>query len=144
MRETEKLIYARLIGDSSATDGLVQLLGGSGRIFHGFPAQIPKSPTLVFYEYSALPGSVRGDTAKSYVEYFQFAIFSDRATDLAYRLKRLFDGYKFSVPSQYTQIGSLESVFDFQSPDLFDEQLQVGRKDARYRFFVVPKSTNPI
>lgn len=144
MRQVAEMIYQRMTADTAASVSLQAILGGSGRIKAGFQNATPKAPCITFQKFTAIPGHMQGGIGRTHEEFYLFSIFSDRYPDLVYRLKALFDGYSFLVPSSKTQVGRVSSQWDWEGPDLFDEALQVGRKDVRYRFFVVPKAINPI
>lgn len=144
MKAVEELVYARLIADT-AVGGVVALLGGdSARILHAFQSNVPPSPGVTFHVWNTVPGLLTGDFVRQMILFMQFNIYSPVYTDIVFRLKRLFDGYCFTVPAVNAQLGSVSSVFDWEGPDGFDEQLQQQRKDVRYRFFVVPKAQNPV
>jgi hypothetical protein len=144
MREVEQLIYSRMTGDTEADVGLVDLLGSTDNIRHGFQVTIPTVPYLTFYVYSVNPGVLTGNYNRSLDVFIQFNIMASDYADIIARLRRLFDGYRFDVPEDYTEIGQLKGVFDFEGPDGYDEQLEVQSKQVRYRFFVTPKACNPI
>ena len=140
MKDVETLIYSRLTGDAA----LVALLDGSTHIKYAFQSGAPVVPQLTFFAYTSGPGLLVGDFSRTILEFYQFNIYSNSHPDVAFRLKRLFDGCQFVVPSNYAEIGSVSSVFDWEGPDGFDESLEVMRKDMRFRFFVAPKAQNPI
>lgn len=144
MKEIEQLIYGRMTADSEATIGLLALLGDASHIVHAFQEIVPRAPYLTFQVYSQGKGQLGGNFARSLDVMIQFNIFASIYNDIAARLRHLFDGYFFIVPSNYTEIGQLKGVFDFEGPDGYDEQLEVQSKQVRYRFFVTPKAWNPI
>ena len=140
MKEAETLIYSRMTGDT----GLVTLLGTADKIKFAFQSGEPSVPQLTYFLLSAGPGILVGNFIRTYSLIYQFNIFSNQHPDIVFRLKRLFDGTVFSVPSNYTELGKLESVWDWEGPDGFDESLEVMRKDVRFRFFAVPKAQSPL
>jgi hypothetical protein len=144
MKEVEQLIYSRLTSDSEATIGLLALLGDSSHIMHAFQMTIPEVPYLTFQVFSQTKGLLGGNFTRSLDVFIQFNVFAKNYADVIARLRHLFDGYRFDVPSNYTEIGQLKGVFDFEGPDGYDEQLEVQSKQVRYRFFVTPKAWNPI
>ncbi len=144
MKEVEQLIYGRMIGDTEASIGLVALLGTTAQILHAFQMAIPKIPYLTFQVYSQGRGELGGNFNRSLEIFIQFNAFARNYMDVVARLRHLFDGYRFDVPSNYTEVGQLRGVFDFEGPDGYDEQLEVQSKQVRYRFFVTPKAWNPI
>lgn len=144
MKELEQLIWGRMTGDTEATNGLVALLGTTAHMYHGFQNTVAVIPYLTFQVYSTNKGQLGGDFAQSYEIFIQFNIFGKNYLDVATRLRRLFDGYRFDIPGNYTEVGQAKGVFDFEGPDGYDEQLEVQTKQVRYRFFVTPKAWNPI
>lgn len=140
MKEVETLIYSRMTGDSA----LVTLCGGTGHIKFAYQSGEPQVPQMTYFMMASTPGILTGDFVRSFSELYQFTIFSNQHPDIINRMKRLFDGTVFTVPSNYTELGKLESVFDWEGPDGFDESLEVMRKDVRFRFFAIPKAQNPI
>jgi hypothetical protein len=140
MKEVETLIYSRMTGDST----LVNLCGGTGHIKFAFQSGEPQVPQMTYFMMASTPGILVGDFVRSFSELYQFTIFSNQHPDIVARMKRLFDGMVFTVPSNYAELGKLESVFDWEGPDGFDESLEVMRKDIRFRFFAIPKAQNPI
>jgi hypothetical protein len=144
MKEIDKLIYGRLVGDTVATIGLVALLGTSANIMHGFQNVIPKVPYLTFQVFSEIKGQLGGNFTRSIDVFMQFSVYAANYADVIARLRHLFDGYRFDVPSDYTEIGQMRGLFDFEGPDGYDDQLEVQFKQVRYRFFVTPKAWNPI
>lgn len=144
MKEVEQLIYARLIGDTEATNGLLAILGDATHIFHAFQETVPVVPYLTFQVYSAGKGTLGGNFGRSLDVFIQFNAYAKNYMDVIARLRKLFDGYRFDVPSNYTDVGQLRGVFDFEGPDGYDESLEIQSKQVRYRFFVTPKAWNPI
>lgn len=144
MKEIETLIYSRLIGDTEATVGLVALLGSGSHILHAFQDIVPVVPYLTFQIYSVGSGLLTSNFNRSLDVFIQFNVFASNYLDVLARLRKLFDGYRFDVPSNYTDVGQIRGVFDFEGPDGYDEQLEVQTKQVRYRFFVTPKAWNPI
>jgi hypothetical protein len=144
MKEVDQLIYARLIGDTQATVGLVPILGTAAHIMHSFQNVIPVVPYLTFDVYSAGKGLLGGNFARTLDYFYQFNIFANHYDNIITRLRQLFDGYIFTVPGNYTEVGQIKGVFDFEGPDGYDEQLEVQSKQVRFRFFVTPKAWNPI
>ncbi|QOR55527.1 MAG: hypothetical protein UMS36scaffold28_17 [Phage 59_13] len=141
MKELEQLVYARLIADS----GLTTMLGGATHVLHGFERQIPKGGDyLTFQIYSGGPGSLTGDFARSLEIFVQFNIYSKSYATIGNRLRLLFDGYRFDVPTNYTDVGAVRGLYDFEGPDGYDESLEVQSKVLRFRFLVTPKAASPI
>jgi len=140
MKDVETLIFSRMTADAT----LVNLCGGTGHIKFAFQSGEPSVPQLTYFMVTSNPGILVGDFARTIIETYQFSIFSNQHPDIVSRLKRLFDGMVFTVPSNYTELGKLESVYDWEGPDGFDESLEVMRKDIRFRFMAVPKAQNPI
>ncbi len=144
MKEVDQLIYARLIGDTEPTNGLVALLGTTAHILHGFQDKVPVVPYVTFDVFSVGKGLLTGNYGRSLDVFMQFNVFANHFDPILSRLRQLFDGYRFDVPSNYTEVGQLRGVFDFEGPDGYDEQLEVQFKQVRFRFFVTPKAWNPI
>ena len=144
MKEVEQLVYARLIGDTEVVNGLVALVGGSSNIIHGYQSALPSVPSVTFHVFTQTMGHLSGDFARTIELFIQFNIFAANYSEITFRLFKLFNGYCFSVPTNYAQIGQVSSIWDWEGPDGFDEQLEIQRKDVRYRFFVVPKAQSPI
>jgi len=140
MKDIETTIYARMTADAT----LVNLCGGTGHIKFAFQSGAPQVPQLTYFLYTSIPGSLTGDFTRTFNDIYQFTIFSNQHPDITARLKRLFDGMVFTLSPALTELGKLESVFDWEGPDGFDESLEVMRKDIRFRFFGVPKAQNPI
>jgi hypothetical protein len=144
MKEVDTLIYSRLTSDTEATNGIVALLGSSAKILHAFELQIPAVPYLTFAVYTQISGQLSGNFTRSIELFMEFTIFSSSYADIGMRLRRLFDGYRFTVPSNYVEVGALYGKFDFEGPDGWDEALEVQVKKIRFRFFLTPKAWNPI
>jgi len=144
VKEVEELIYARLTGDTEPVNGIVALLGNVNRILHAYQSADPTVPALTFHVYTQTPGQLTGDFIRTTELFIQFNIFAANYSDIVFRLFRLFNGHQFAVPTNYVQVGQVSSIWDWEGPDGFDEQLEIQRKDVRYRFFVVPKAQNPI
>lgn len=137
----QEKIYARLTGDTAATVSLQALLGSSGRIFAGLDADLVKAPCLAFNNLSNIAGDVRGDSVQTDVEIYTFKVFASNCIQIISRLRALLDRYTFA---ETTEAGGLRCVWDSDGPDLFDEDLKVRRKDARFRVYSVPKTIGPI
>ncbi len=144
MKEVETLVYSRLSGDSQATIGLLALLGDATHIVHAFQMIIPEVPYLTFQIFSQTKGLLGGNFARSIDVFMQFNAYGQNYADVVARLRHLFDGYRFDIPGNFTEVGQCRSVFDFEGPDGYDDQLEVQSKQVRYRFFVTPKAWNPI
>jgi hypothetical protein len=99
---------------------------------------------LTFQIFSQVKGHLGGDFSQSFEIFIQFNIFAENYMDVSSRLRQLFDGYRFDIPANYTDVGQARGVFDFEGPDAYDEQLEVQTKQVRYRFFVTPKAWSPI
>ena len=143
MKDVETLIFSRLTGDTG-TGSLEDLLGGSGRIAYAFQSKQVQAPSLRYYLFTATPGSLTGDFIRTWEEFYQFDIFSNLHPDITFRLKRLFDGRCFLIPGSFVQAGAVSAVWDWESPDGFDETLEVMNKSIRFRFFVIPTAQDPI
>lgn len=141
MKECDELIYQRMITDT----GLVALLNGeTARIGYGFQLNAENnSPQLRFFEMAGVPGMLTGDFARTWEYTYEFGVWSNQYVDIISRLKRLFDGYSFTVTGT-TEIGAVRSVFDWDGPDQYDEVREVALKNVRFRFFVIPKAQDPI
>ena len=144
MKEVAQLIHDRLTGDTSGTDNLESLLGASGRIYRGFQSQQIQDNSLVYWIFTATPNQLGGDRVKILEEFWQFSVFSGRHMEILTRIRRLFDDRRFTIPSSYNEIGSLSSVWEWEGPPTFDENLKTGRRDVMLRFFVGPKAVDPI
>jgi hypothetical protein len=153
MKEVEQLVYQRMIADNAA-GGILNLLGNSitapitvTRILHSHQNIDPPSPGLTYGILATVPGHLEGDFTRTLEVTIAFTIFAENYAEVAFRLRRLFDGWTHSlslISGGAMQVGGVSSVFDFEGPDGFDESLQVQKKDLRYRFFVKPKAQNPI
>lgn len=139
MNELDQLIYSRLKDDAT----LVSLVG-AGRIQHAFPAEEQEAPSMIFYEQTAIPGSVTGNFSRTMEFGYVFGVWSDSYQAIVSRLRRLLDGYQFPVPGSFVEAGSVCAVFDWAGPDQFDDRVGSSYQEVRYRFFVVPKAQNPI
>ncbi len=144
MKEAETLLYSRLGGDTAATVGLVALLGSTAHIIHAFQNVIPEVPYLTYNIYSQVRGQLGGDFSRSIEMFIQFNVYATNYLDIINRLRQLFDGYRFDIPSNYTDVGQLRGILDLEGIDGFDEILEVQFKQVRYRFFVTPKAWNPV
>jgi len=150
MKEVERIVYARIVADSG-TGGILNLLGEtlplSGvpvRFLHAYQVKDPPSPGLVYSILSSVKGSIPRQVREVFVS---FEIFSQDYETIGFRLMRLFDGIQHDlsvISGGATQIGGVSSVFDFEGPDGFDEQLAVQKKDLRFRFFATVKAQDPI
>lgn len=99
---------------------------------------------MVYWIFTATPNQLGGDRVKIIEEFWQFSIFSDRHMEILTRIRRLFDDRRFTIPSSYVEIASLRSVWDWEGPPTFDENLKTGRRDMRFRFFIGPAAVDPI
>ncbi len=144
MKEVEQLIYARLTNDTEATNGLLALLGDATHIMHSFQNIEAELPYLTFQVYSNKPGTLGGNFDRSLDVFIQFNAYGTNYADVLSRIRKLFDGYRFDIPSNYVDVGQLRGIFDFEGPDGYDETLEVQTKQVRYKFFVTPKAWNPI
>ena len=144
MKELEQLLYARLIADTEATNGIVALLGSNTKILHGYERVLPQVPYLSYQMYVGNPGLLTGNFTRSVEQFVQFNIYAVTYAVILQRLKRLFDGYRFDVPTNYVEAGQVRGLFDFEGPDGYDESLEVQSKVARFRFLITPKAWNPI
>jgi len=141
MKEVDALIYSRLTNDS----GIISLMGGSAnRIKYGFQRNVKLVPLLTFFQFSATPGNVTGNFARTWEYFYQFTVFDKQYPEILSRLKRLFDGHVFTISGSYEEIGSVYSLWDWEGVESHEEGLETTRKDTRYRFLVVPKAQDPI
>jgi len=140
MKEVDTLIYQRMIGDS----GLVALLGAISRIRYAFQPVESLVPQLSFYKLSSTPGLLTGDYNRTLLMHYQFDIYASNYVDILSRLRRLFDGHVFTIPSNYVEAGQVSMVLDAEGSENFDEGLEVNRKGVTYRVFTVPKAQDPI
>lgn len=147
MNEVEQLIYQRMVRDTTATVGLLALLGSASdttRVLHSHQVATPPSPGVTYGITTGLQGLLPGKTLELFVT---FNIFAPNYSDIALRLKRLFDGHTHDlslISGGAAQVGGVQSVFEFEGPDGFDDALETQKKDVRYRFFVKPKAQYPI
>ena len=141
MKEVDDLIYQRMLADQ----GLLDLLNNeSARIGYGFQVKdTDNSPQLRFFQSVGTPGLLTGDFARTWQYFYQFSVWSSNYVDIISRLKRLFDGYQFTV-SGTSEAGAVSAVWDWDGPDGYDEGLEVSRKDVRFRVFISPKAQDPI
>lgn len=137
MKTIEEAIYTRLSGDSA----LATLLTGSGRIHHALEAQQAQKPTLTYLCLLSVPGSINSDRVQTMEETYQFIIFAENYPDIAYRLRVLLDGYRFPETSE---AGNIRGVWESDDADMYDDALQVGRKDVRYRILLTPKAVGAV
>lgn len=137
MKAVETAIVSRLTGDST----LQSLLGGAGRIYHAMESGQAKKPSLTFMLINASPGSINSDRVQTMEETYQFMIFADNYVDIAYRLRRLLDGYQFADGSE---AGSISAVWESEGADAFDEPLEVGRKDVQFKVMLMPVAVGDI
>ncbi len=144
MKEVEQLVYGRLTGDTEATVGLLALLGSSAHVLHAFQDIVPVLPYLTFQVYSINRGELGGDFTRSLDVVIQLNAYGSNYAAVLARVRKLFDGVRFDVPSDYTDIGQIRGVFDFEGPDGYDEMMEAQTKQVRYRFFVTPKAWAPI
>ena len=141
MIEVDDLIYQRMITSPTL---LALFNNQADRIGYGFQLQTRRNvPQLRFFASTGTPGLVTGDFARTWEYLYQFGIWSNQYVDIIAVLKRLFDGYQFTV-SGTTEAGAVSSVWDWDGPDGYDEGLESARKDVRFRVFVIPKAQNPI
>lgn len=137
----QQKIYSRLTGDTAATVGLQALLGGSGRIYEGLDYNLPSAPCIAFNNLANIEGSINSDSAMIVVEVWTFKVFADNCKQIISRLRQLLDRYTFT---ETTEAGVLRCVWDSDGPDLFDDDMQVRRKDARFRIYSMPKAVGPV
>lgn len=133
-------LYSRLTADTSSV-GLVGLLGAAARILHADEGGIPTAPMLTYRQSLAQPGQSSADRAPINEMYFEFQIFAVNYNAIAERLYRLLHNHRLGSQND---AGAALGVWVWTSPDQYDEDLKVGRKDLRFRYFVVPKSQAPI
>lgn len=144
MQEVEELIYSRLTADTDAVNGIVTLVGGATHILHAFENVIPTVPGLTFQVFATVRGQLGGNFQRSVEVFIQFNIFAENYGTIATRLRQLFDGYRFDVPTNFVEVGQCRGLFDNETVDAYDETLETKLKQVRYRFFVTPKAWNPI
>lgn len=137
----QQRIYSRLTGDTAATVSLQALLGSSGRIYAGMDADLAKAPSIVFNNLTNIPGELNSDSVQTDVEFYTFKVFANNCIQIISRLRALLDRYTFA---ETTEAGVLRCVWDSDGPDLFDEDLKVRRKDARFRIYSAPKAIGPV
>lgn len=140
----QQRIYSRLTGDSVDKNGscLQTLLGGSGRVFAGMDYVVPlKSPCVVLNNLANIPGHLDSDFVQTDIETYTFKVFADNCVQIISRLRQLLDRYTFA---ETTEAGVLKCVWDSDGPDLFDEDLKVRRKDARFRIYSMPKAVGSV
>lgn len=150
MKEVEQVVYQTLVADSGS-GGVLDLLGEtlasggtSERVLHAYQVATPPSPGLTYGVTAAPQGQIPRFTREVFVT---FNIFAANYAEIGFRLMRLFDGRQHDlsvVSGGAAQIGGVSSVFDFEGPDGFDEQLEIQLKNLRFRFFAVLKAQNPI
>lgn len=152
MKEVEQIVYQTIIADNGS-GGVLDLLGehlpiASGgtveRVLHSFQLSTPPSPGLTYGIFSAPKGQIPRFTREVFVT---FNIFAPNYSEIGFRLGRLFDGVQHSlslISGGSTQVGGVSSVFDFEGPDGYNEQLATQQKDLRFRFFAVTKAQNPL
>ena len=141
MITVQERIYSRLTGDTTATVGLQALLGSSGRIVAGLDYDLLKAPCIAFNNLTNIPGDINSDNVQIDVEFYTFKVFADNCIKIISRLRLLLDRYTFAETSE---AGVLRCVWDSDGPDLFDEDLKVRRKDARFRIYSMPKAVGPV
>ncbi len=137
MTSVEAAIMTRLTGDSV----LVSLLGGSGRIYHALEGNAPKVGSLTFMETTSIPALLDARNVQVQETYYMLTVFHDQYQDVLDRVYRLLHLYQFPTPSD---AGISRVVWDWSGPDGFDEDLKVGRKQVRYKFYVARKAQAPI
>lgn len=137
----QERIYSRLTGDTSGSSSLQVLLGGSGRIVAGLDYAELKSPCVAFNNMSNIPGEVNSDNVQTDVEFYTFRVFADNCIQIISRLRQLLDRYTFT---ETTEAGVLRCVWDSDGPDLFDDNLNIRRKDTRFRVYSMPKGIGPV
>lgn len=130
-------LYSRLTGDIT----LVNLLGGSGRIYHALEGKEPIAGSLTYMMMPSVPNASSADSAQILNQYFQIMIFARNYNAVAERVYKLLENYRFSEPSD---AGEPIANLDWIGEDNFDEALKVGRKDMRFRVLVIPKAVAPI
>lgn len=133
MKTVEGAIFTRLNSDTT----LQTLLGGAGRIYHALEMQGAQKPSITYILVNAVPGKVNSENARTIVETYMFIVFADGYQDIVARVRRLLDGYRFPATAD---AGNIKAEFDSEGPDQYDEALSSGRKDFRYRIYVVPKA----
>jgi len=162
MRELDELIYSRIKDDP----WLLYWLTASGapgqsvkpnpanpnppgnayglkKIKHGHQKNVKDVPALNFYLFQMLPGLLRGNHTRTYEAIYEFGAFASTYYELTSRIKLLFDGWCFNVPSSYTEVGKVSSVFDWEGSEGFDETLKENFRFVRIRFLVTSKPNVP-
>lgn len=140
MKDIETIIFSRMTGDTT----LVSLIGAANRILHGFQNVTPHKPQITFYNIVSTKGILRGDQAETNELFYTFSIFAENYLDIVARLKRLFNGQVFEKPAGASEIQCIFSNWDFDGPDQYDDDLQVKRKDVRFKFTVTLQALDPI
>lgn len=133
-------IYSRLTADTGSA-GIVTLLGSATRIMHALENAVPTVPSLQYFQFMSNESPSAADKAQINEQFFQFSVYASNYNAIVERLYRLLHNQRLSAPSD---AGAALGTWVWSGPDLFDEELQIGRKDVRFRFFVVPKSQAPI
>ena|SRR3990167_1235904 len=137
MKTVEEALMTRLTGDAT----LVSLLGGSGRIYHAMEKVEPKINSITFMAITSVPEGLTGDVVMSRREDYMLSIFHNQYEDVLDRIFKLLHMYQFPTPSD---AGIVKAMWDWEGPDEFDEDLKVGKKTVRYKFYVVRQAFAPI
>ncbi len=137
LETVQERIFSRVDGDAA----LKVLLGGSNRIFKGQQGLQPQINSIRYSNVIDVPGSLQADNVQSDEQYYQFQIYSDRFNEVVKQMRALLDRYRLAATSDAAApIG----VLDWVGPDEFDEGLKCGKKEIRFRFFVIPKPLGPV
>lgn len=137
LESVQTKIFARVDGDAT----LKSLLGGNDRIFHGLEAVQPQINSIRYGMEIGVPGLLQADNVQSEEQYYKFQVYSDRYNAVIKQIRALLDRYRLGDTSDAAApIG----VLDWVGPDDFDEGLKCGKKEIRFRVFVIPKPLGPV
>ena len=109
---------------------------GWGKMKHGYQQTVTEVPTLIYYLVQTSPGKLRGNHTRTVEAVYEFGAFASTYFELTSRLRLLFDGWTFNVPSNYTEVGKVSSVFEWEGGEGFNETLKQNFRYARIRCFV--------
>lgn len=140
MRDLEIIIFSRMTDDTT----LVSLIGASNRILHGFQNVAPHKPQITFYNVVSARGQLDTDQTESREIFYVFSVFADNYLDIVKRLKQLFSNQVFDKPGGATEMQCAFGSFDSETSDQYDDDLQVKRKDVRFKFTVTLQALDPI
>lgn len=137
LETVQEKIFARVDGDTT----LKTILGGNSRIFHGQEGIQPQINSIRYSMVVGVPGLLQADNVQSEEQYYQFQVYSDRYNAAIKQIRALLDRYRLGETSDAAApIG----VLDWVGPDDFDEGLKCGKKEIRFRVFVISKPLGPV